>query len=461
MIPITAGELAKIVNGDLHADSDIIVTSTPAFDSRSVQKGSLFLALKGNYVDGHDFAGEAYAAGAALVLASREVDVPCIVVPDVEKALGILAKQVRSELSDLIVIGVTGSQGKTTTKDLLAQVLGVVGDTVSPEGSLNNDLGVPLTLLRCDRNTRFCVVEMGARHQGDIARLCEIARPNVGVVLIVGSAHLGEFGSVEAIASAKSELIKNLGSEGLAVLGQYDRYTPRMADDMQIRKLFFGESHEADVRATDIEIREGRAHFDLVTPDGREAVALRLIGGHQVANALAVAAVCTGLDIPLDVIASGLSLAELHSHWRMEISEQANLLFINDSYNANRESTCAALKSLALFAQERGGQSWAFLGKMHELGEASDEHHAQVGAYAEEIGIDHLICVGAPEYALRVKENSATQVHHFAAKPAALSLVAFFSFGDVALIKGSRAEKMEELAAGLAQRWSERMSEQE
>lgn len=461
MIPISAEKIAEIIDGELHADPSILMTSAPTFDSRNVEKGSLFLAIKGINVDGHDFALDAHAAGAALVLSIHKVEAPCIVVSDVEKALGMLATYVRSQLPDLIVIGVTGSQGKTTTKDLLTQVLEVVGETVSPKGSLNNDLGAPLTLLNCTLDTRFCVVEMGARHVGDIARLCKIVRPNIGVVLTVGSAHLGEFGSVEAIARAKSELITNLSPGGLAILGLYDSFTPAMADGMQIRKLFFGQSHDADIRATDIEIREGRAHFDLVTPDGREAVALRLVGGHQIPNALAVAAVCTGLGIPLDVIASGLSLAELHSRWRMEIIEQSNILFINDAYNANPESTCAALKSLALFAQERGGQAWAFLGKMHELGEDSDELHSQVGLFASELGIDHFICVAASEYAVKEEDFGVTQVHYFESKSKALSLAEFFSPGDVVLIKGSRAEKMEDLAQELIERWGERVGEHE
>jgi UDP-N-acetylmuramoyl-tripeptide--D-alanyl-D-alanine ligase len=459
MIELSAAQIADVVGGSLFAEPDLLVTSSPIIDSRDATSGSLFLAFKGEKVDGHEFVSDAVARGASLVLASRSVEVPHVLVEDVSEALAKLATYVRTQLSDLVVIGITGSQGKTTTKDLLAHVLGLVGETVSARGSLNNDLGAPLTLLKCTRSTRFCVVEMGARHVGDIDRLCRIVRPNIGVVLTVGSAHLGEFGSVENIAIAKSELVRSLSHEGVAILGQYDSYTSKMANGLQARVMKFGEHHEDDVRATDIDIREGRAHFDLVTPEGREPVALRLAGEHQIPNALAVASVCTALDIPLDVIAGGLSTAEISSRWRMEISEVSEMVFINDSYNANPESMRAALRSLAFFAQERGGQSWAFLGKMHELGETSVAQHADIGIYAGKLGIDHLVCVGAPEYSTEMAEYPETQVHVFSTKLEASTLVNFFSHGDVALIKGSRAEQMEDLAELVMTNWSERAIE--
>lgn len=461
MIPLTAGQIAEIVEGVLHGEPRILVTGSPTLDSRNVQPGALFLAFEGDHVDGHDFSAQAHAAGASLTLSSNKVESPCVVVPDVARALGRLASYVRNELADLIVIGITGSQGKTTTKDLLTQVLAMVGKTVSPQGSLNNDLGVPLTLLNCTRETRFCILEMGARHRGDIERLCKISRPNIGVVLIVGSAHIGEFGSVEVIAETKSELIRNIVPGGIAVLGQYDAFTPKMSEGLPLRTLLFGQTHQATVRATDVDLREGRAHFDLVTPAGREPVALRLIGEHQIANALAVAAICTGLEIPIEVIAGALSTAEIASRWRMEILEVSDMLFINDAYNANPESTKAALRSLTSFAQARGGQSWAFLGKMHELGAISSDQHAHVGEFAGFLGVDHLVCVGTAEYSLRLTDFPDTQIHQFSSKIAAADLVEYFSQGDVALIKGSRTEKMEELAEELMKRWTERASEQE
>jgi UDP-N-acetylmuramoyl-tripeptide--D-alanyl-D-alanine ligase len=381
-------------------------------------------------------------------LTTRRIDGPCIVVEDVLEALSILATFVRKRLTKLKVIGITGSQGKTSTKDLLTHMLSNVGPTVSPAGSFNNDLGLPITLLECDDETKYCILEMGARHKGDIARLCTIAQPNIGVVLTVGTAHLGEFGSVEAIAETKSELIQTLQPDGIAVLGSYDKYTPAMSSLHSGRVINFGSGCE--VRAAEIEIREGRPHFDLVTPAGRDAVGMRLVGEHHIANALAAAAVGTALDLPIEIIASSLSTAENSSKWRMEVRDLFGLLLINDSYNANPESMAAALRSLVLFAQERGGESWAFLGKMHELGESSAQRHAAIGTLAQEIGIDHLVAIGAPEYGA---SQGQMITHHYASIDECLSMTDHFSAGDVLLVKASRSEGFEILAQKLESMW--------
>ncbi len=459
MIALTSRQIADIVHGQLHCAEDIPVTKEPVFDSREVVAGSIFLALKGDFQDGHDFAQSAVEQGAALVLASREVDAPCIVVPDVLVALGELAHFVRGRLPNLKVIGITGSQGKTTTKDLLAWILRMQAETVATYASFNNELGAPLTLLRCTETTQYCILEMGARHVGDIKALCKIAEPDIGVVLEVGRAHVGEFGSVQAVAETKSELVNNLKEGGIAILGRYDEFTPRMAEGLQVPVLTFGQTHEAQVRATDIDIREGRAHFDLVTPQGRQAVALRLVGAHQIPNALAAAAVCTALQIPIDVIAGGLSTAELQSKWRMELHEVADLLIINDAYNANPDSTAAALRTLSFFAQERGGQSWAFLGRMHELGESDFEEHARIGLLAHSLGIDNLVCIGAPDYAHDLPKDSEMDVHFCKTKEDALEISNYFSPGDVVLVKASRAEKLEELVKLLIENWELKVSE--
>lgn len=448
MITLTAGEIALLVGGDIYCDKDLLVSKPPVFDSRKAQPGCIFLALQGEHADGHDFVADAYHAGAMFSLTSRRIDGPCIVVKDVLEALSILAAFVRKRLSNLTVIGITGSQGKTSTKDLLMHMLSVAGPTVAPIGSFNNDLGLPLTLLECDERTKFCILEMGARHKGDIARLCGIASPNIGVVLTVGTAHLGEFGSVEAIAETKSELIQNIAPGGVAVLGSYDKYTPAMAALHSGRVINFGNG--CDVRATDVEIREGRPHFDLVTPAGRDAVGMRLVGEHQISNALAAAAVGTALELPIELIASSLSTAENASKWRMEIHDLFGLLLINDSYNANPESMSAALRSLTLFAQERGGQSWAFLGKMHELGESSAAHHAAIGTLAYEIGIDHLVAIDATEYG---QSQGNMVVHHYASIEECLSMTDQFSAGDVVLVKASRSEGFEVLAQKLEILW--------
>lgn len=457
MINLTSKQIAEIVDGELFAKDDILITKEPVFDSREALPGSIFLALKGDFRDGHDFAQSAIEQGAALVIASRKLDLPCVVVPDVLEALSKLAHHVRVQLSNLKVIGITGSQGKTTTKDLLAWILRMHGETVATYASFNNELGAPITLLRCTESTQYCILEMGARHIGDIEALCKIAKPNIGVVLEVGRAHVGEFGSLQAIAETKSELVRNLTDDGIAILGRYDEFTPKMAEGLKIQVLTFGQTHEAQVRATDIDIREGRAHFDLVTPQGRAAVALRLIGAHQIPNALAAAAVCTALHIPIDVIAGGLSTAELQSKWRMELVEVSDLLVINDAYNANPDSTSAALRTLSFFAQERGGQSWAFLGRMHELGNTFEDEHSKIGLLAHSLGIDNLVCIGSPEYAADLPKDGATEVHFCNSKEDALEISNYFSPGDVVLVKASRAEKLEELVNSLIERWEQRM----
>jgi len=453
MITLTAGEIALLVGGEVFCDKDLLVSKAPVFDSRLATPGCFFLALKGENADGHEFAADAYRNGSMFSLTSQRIDGPCIVVKDVLEALSILAAFVRKRLDKLIVIGITGSQGKTSTKDLLTHMLGAVGPTVAPAGSFNNDLGLPITLLECDDRTRFCILEMGARHMGDIARLCEIAKPNIGVVLTVGTAHIGEFGSREIIAKTKGELIESLGKDGVAILGTYDEFTPKMASLHQGEVILFGESVDIQVRAADIEMREGRPHFDLVTPAGRDAVGMRAVGAHQVSNALAVAAVGTALSLPLELIASSLSTAEISSKWRMELHESADLLIINDAYNANPESMSAAMRALVLFAQERGGSAWAFVGKMNELGQTQAPQSAAIGALAVELGIDHLVEINAPEYGEPV---GAMVIHQRPTIESALDLVEYFAPGDVVLVKASRSQGFEVLAESLERAWKEK-----
>jgi len=453
MITLTAGEIALLVGGELLCDMDLLISKAPVFDSRLATPGCFFLALKGENADGHEFAADAYRNGAMFSLTSQRIDGPCIVVKDVLEALSILASFVRKRLDKLVVIGITGSQGKTSTKDLLTHMLGAVGPTVAPAGSFNNDLGLPITLLECDDRTRFCILEMGARHMGDIARLCEIAKPNIGVVLTVGTAHIGEFGSREVIAQTKGELIASLDKDGIAILGTYDEFTPKMASLHQGQVILFGEKADIQVRAADVEMREGRPHFDLVTPAGRDAVGMRAVGAHQVANALAVAAVGTALALPLELIASSLSTAEISSKWRMELHESADLLIINDAYNANPESMSAAMRALVLFAQERGGSAWAFVGKMNELGQTQAPQSAAIGALAVELGIDHLVEINAPEYGEPV---GAMVIHQRPTIESALDLVDYFAPGDVVLVKASRSQGFEVLAESLERAWKEK-----
>ena len=460
MIAMTVSEIAKIVGGSYEGDGSALITREPFFDSRKPIPGGIFLALKGENVDGHDYVSAAVAAGAITALTTRPVGEKCIVVADVLEAISKLGAEIRNRLPELTVIGITGSQGKTTTKDITRHVLSMAGETIAPEQSFNNDLGVPLTLLRATEKTQFCILEMGARHLGDIARLVKMARPNIGVVLVVGTAHIGEFGSRERIAETKSEIVANLEPGAIAILGTYDEFTPQMSKKTLASVLYFGEQNSCDIRATDIEIREGCAHFDLVTAAGREPVALRLIGRHQVPNALAAAAIATACELPLEKIVSGLSTAEVASKWRMEISERASVLLINDSYNANPESMRAALETLRYFAQERGGRAWAFLGRMHELGSSSDREHRSITTYAEELEIDHVIAVKSGEYGSgSAPANSIVQ--HVNSLEEALAISGEIEGGDVILVKGSRAEGLEKLSEQIKSSLIERESSAE
>lgn len=439
-----ASQIAHIMGGSLSGE-DILVTAGPSLKSSEVAQGGIFLAIQGEKVDGHDFVEDAFSHGAVLAITTRSVAHRHVLVADVTVALTLLARFARSELKDLTVIGITGSQGKTTTKDLLRHMLSQHGQTVAPSGNYNNELGVPLTLLACSSDTRYAVIEMGARHSGDIAHLASIAQPDIAVVLRVGMAHVGEFGSIEAIAKTKSELVSSLSENGIAILGQYDPYTKAMKSLHNGPTVTFGTDHSDDVRATEIEMREGCPHFDLVTPAGRAAVGLRIVGEHQISNALACAAVGTALGLSIDSIATALSTALIESKWRMEIHEFSEVLLINDSYNASPDAVEAALRTLILFAQERGGRAWAFLGKMAELGESSAKAHQRVGTLAYQIGIDHLVCVDAPDYQPVELSEGQTNLH-LCDRVGARAIAEQIEPGDVILVKASRSEKFELLA---------------
>jgi UDP-N-acetylmuramoyl-tripeptide--D-alanyl-D-alanine ligase len=455
MIEMKASEIAHIVGGVLFGD-DVLVTAPAFISSRDAIDGSIFCAFKGENVDGHAYIEEAFARGAVLALVSEKSSQRCVVVDNVERALGVLAHHVRMQLPHLQVVGITGSQGKTTTKELTRAILSPLKKTVAPEGNFNNEIGVPLTLLQCTPETEVCIVEMGARHIGDIAALVAIAQPTIGVVLRVAEAHLGEFGSIDNIARAKSEMVSALPADATAILGSYDPHTIAMKSLHTGKVVTFGEDLGVDIRATDIELREGRPYFELVTSTGRTSVELRVIGSHQVANALAAAAISDAVGITLDQIAAGLSTAENHAAWRMELHELPDLLIINDAYNASPDSMVEALRTLRYFAQERGGESWAFVGMMRELGEGEAAAHQAITQAAADLGIDHLVVVAAPIYGHG--ENTTTRVHHVDSHADALSYLDFINRGDVVLCKASRSEHFEILAQELEAGWMGKVS---
>ena len=451
MIEMSIRQMAEIMQGS--SQGEVFVTSEAIFqfDSRQINPGDIFLALKGEKADGHDFISDAMTRGAALSLVDRPVSTPHILVDNVLHALAKLATYVRKELKDLKVVGITGSQGKTTTKDLLLSILMAEGETIASLSSFNNELGVPLTLLRCTTKSKYAILEMGARNSGDIAALAAIANPDVGAVLKVGNAHIGQFGSQEMIAKTKGELIAGLKSGAVAVLGTYDSFTPKMESAQGVKRVTFGDSPKCDVRAADIEARGGFAFFDLVIGNERQAVGLQILGLHQVSNALAAAAIANALNVSVSRIATALSNHQSLSKWRMELTEANGLTLINDSYNANPESMEAALNVLALLTQEKGGRSWAFLGLMHELGDGSDQMHEDIGKKVQKLGIDYLVAINSKAY-LSKFDSSTTSARYLSSWQESLDIFKEFNPGDVILVKASRAEGLDELASEIKAR---------
>ncbi len=460
MIELTLAEIASIVAGRLGggADPGAVVDSSVEFDSRLVTAGGLFLAVPGDHQDGHDFAAAAIKAGATAVMGTRPLEVPNIEVGDALTALADLAREVLRRLPQVTVIGVTGSSGKTSTKDLLAQLLPIAGPTVAPPGSFNNELGHPYTVLRADHTTRFLVTETSARGIGHIRYLTEIAPPRIGVVLNVGSAHLGEFGSVAAIAQAKGELVEALPAAadgGVAVLNAADAAVAAMAARTRARVVTFGA--HGDVQAGDVRLDElGRARFELRAPRGSADVALRLVGSHHVGNALAAAAVAFECGLTVDVVAAALSKAEPLSRWRMQLTERADgTVVVNDTYNANPESMRAALVTLAAIGAARpSGRTWAVLGEMAELGPASDTAHHELGRHVAQLGIDRLIAVGdraRPIIDGATLEGWTAEPPEWVPDVAAATelLAAGVRPGDAVLVKASRAAGLERVALAL------------
>jgi UDP-N-acetylmuramoyl-tripeptide--D-alanyl-D-alanine ligase len=470
VIPLTLAEVARAVGGSTHdiPDTDVRVTGPVVRDSREVVPGALFVAFAGARADGHDFAADVVAAGAVAVLATRPVGVPAIVVDDVQTALGALAKHVIERLG-ATVVALTGSAGKTSTKDLIAQLLQRHAPTVWTPGSLNNEIGLPLTALSADEQTRHLVLEMGARGIGHIRYLTGLTPPRIGLVLNVGSAHIGEFGGREQIAQAKGELVEALPAAadgGIAVLNADDPLVRAMATRTAARVVYFGESAEAEVRAENVRLNErGQAVFGLRTPTGCAEVTLRLYGEHHVSNALAAAAVARELGMPVNEIATALSAAGTLSHWRMEVTERPDgVTVVNDAYNANPESMRAALRTLAAMgrsSQARGGRTWAVLGKMAELGGEALVEHDAVGRLAVRLNVSKLVAVGGTEAAWlqmgAYNEGSwGEESVHVSDAEAAIDLVrSEVRPGDVVLVKASRSVGLESVALALIEAGTE------
>ena len=455
MIALRLSEIAKITGGEMFGainaietqGADPLVDGPVVTDARAATHGSLYIARVGEDLDGHQFVGAARSQGAVAALTSRPVaDLPSVVVQDVQAAFVALAHALVERRAQAVVIGITGSSGKTSTKDLLWSVLQRHGETVANVGSLNSEVGVPLTVCRITPTTAYLVLEMGSRGIGHIAYLTRIAQPQIGVVLNVGTAHVGEFGSREAIGKAKAELVRALPSSGFAVLNADDPIVWGMASQTSARVIGVGESLEAAVRALDICLDpQGRASFTLVTDQGTAPVVLRFHGQHYVGNALAVAAVALAVGMPLADVATALGDARPLSRWRMEVHERADgVTIVNDAYNANPDSMRAALK--ALVAMGHGRRTWAVLGQMLELGPESAAEHDAVGRLAVRLGVSRLVAVGPGTQPIDDGAHDENSSDSSAGAPiwvpdteAAFELLRqHLAPGDVVLVKSSR-----------------------
>jgi UDP-N-acetylmuramoyl-tripeptide--D-alanyl-D-alanine ligase len=466
VIALALDDLARIVGGSLHTDGTdatggTVVDGPVETDSREIVPGGIFVAKPGEVTDGHLFAGKAVEAGAALLLVERvlPLPVPQVVVPDAVGALQSLAAEVVRRVrahGRLKVVGITGSNGKTTTKNLLRAICSGVGATVASRASFNNEVGGPLTMLEVRDDTEYLVAEMGASAVGEIARLVRLAHPDVGVVLKVGLAHAGEFGGIERTVIAKSEMVTDLAEHETAVLNRDDPRVAGMAAVTRARVLWFGLD-DADVSARDVLVDRAGTRFVLRLPDGTERpVRFAVLGEHHVANALGAAAAAFALGIGIDAIVAGLESVTRAERWRMEVLTTEPITVINDAYNASPDSMAAALKALVQVAPP-GGRTVAVLGEMTELGELAGEEHDAIGLLAVRLNVSQLVAVG--EGAKRIHltaglEGSWDGESRYAAtiEEAEELLAELVQDGDTVLVKSSNAAGLRLLGDRLAER---------
>ncbi|WP_371176979.1 UDP-N-acetylmuramoyl-tripeptide--D-alanyl-D-alanine ligase [Buchananella felis] len=465
MIALGAAEVAALTGGQLFAPAgeEIVVGGNVVRDSREVGAGDLFVAITGESNDGHAYAQRAHDAGAVLTLAERELPVPHVRVENTVAALGRLAAGVLARLREqaeaggekLTVLGVTGSAGKTTTKDLLAVLCAQLGPTVAPQASYNNEIGLPLTVLKCTEETRYLVLEMGASGPGHIDELTAIAPLDLAGVLMVGTAHLGGFGSAAAVAAAKAEILAGLVHGGVAVLNADDAQVAAMSAPGAKRLTFSASGRAATCRALDVKLdATSRASFDLEYAGVQSArVDLRLVGAHHVANALAAATFALELGLGVAEAAAVLSTHGPASPHRMDVRQSADgVLVIDDSYNANEDSMRAALRvlqDLAAPRREEGGRALAVLGEMLELGETSAEIHARVGQAAAQAGADVVIALGQAAEPLGQAAAAGGAQVFYASSPEQARELLDLRPGDVVLIKGSHGSGAYRLAEAL------------
>jgi UDP-N-acetylmuramoyl-tripeptide--D-alanyl-D-alanine ligase len=406
MIEISLREIVEAIgakpNDAAAADLELLVSGSVETDSRLVGAGSLFFAKPGEVTDGHLFVSASAKAGAVASVVEHLVDDasdhPQLVVQNVVEALGLLAKHVLAVLSateNLKVIGITGSNGKTTTKNMLREILATAGETIAPIESYNNEVGAPISMLKASHDTRFLVVEMGAGGLGSIAYLADIAKPNIGVVLKVGLAHVGEFGGIETTAKIKAELPAALGDNDIFVYNADDGYVRDMVDLNRAKKVSFGTAGDSQYRATDLNLSIDGTSFEMHWPDAEiSKVTLKILGEHHVMNALASLTVGDQLGVDRTKAIAALESMELAERWRMQVSHRSDgVTIINDAYNASPDSTRAALQTLAQLGKT-GRRTIAILGEMAELGHASRTEHDAIGRVVVRLNIDQLVVVG-------------------------------------------------------------------
>ena len=452
MIPLTLADVAAATGGILEGEGGARLRAV-VIDTRVDCSDALFVALRGEHADGHRYAEDALRAGAAGVLVGPEYSGPgpLVRVSDPLKALALLAVAVRARLRAK-VIAITGSSGKTTTKDFVAAACSVEFRTVASRASYNNEIGVPLTVLSADEDTEVLVVEVGSRGRGHIESLAAVVRPDVAVVTNVGPAHIGMFGSIDVTAKSKAELVHMLAPGGVAVLNQDDANVRGMAEGTEAEVVTFGRSSSAAVRAEGVSLDDhARASFSIAAGDERAEVALHVSGEHMVINAVAAVAAARAVGVTLSSAAAGISATE-PSQWRMQVREAAGRRIINDAYNANPDSTVAALKTLV--AMGRGRPTWAVLGHMAELGPRSMVEHDLIGRLVVRLGIHRLVTVGDEARPIHeaarlegLQPEEATFVGDVDAAIAALR--GSLEDDAVVLVKASRAAGLERVAAAL------------
>lgn len=401
MISLTLQEIARVINAELIGVGEIEVTGSVETDSRLVKAGSLFVAKPGEVTDGHLFITDAIANGAVAAIVDHKVDeeINQLVVADVVNALGLLAEFVVAEVKakgNLQVIGVTGSNGKTTTKNMLREVLSIAGDTIAPEESFNNEVGAPYSMLKITEDTKYLVVELGADGLGSIRYLAKMCKPDIGIELKVGLAHAGEFGGIEVTENIKAELVEELDSAGIALLNIDDSRVANMASKTKAKVLTFGTNEQAQYRATDITLSLEGTSFDFSRPDGSsDSVRLQILGEHHVYNALAALSVGDLLGIDQKASISALENMNLAERWRMEKHVRKDgLVVINDAYNASPESMRAALQTLAQLGRLSGKKTVAVMGEIAELGKFSAVEHDAIGRIAVRLNLSQVVVVG-------------------------------------------------------------------